>query len=83
VISQKQGVTQILPVYNSGAKVLELRAMDESDFGPMDINMIKFGDSMKDVNFCNMTTSFRYMVKEGTKPTDTGRTVTYELVNKD
>ena len=56
-------MVQILPVYNPDSQTLELRAHDEPRIAFGDINMIKFGDSANEVNFCNMTTSLKYKTK--------------------
>lgn len=81
MVSGDLEVVQILPVYNPDSSTLELRAHDEPKIAFADVNMIKFGDSTKEVNFCNMTTSLKYKTKSNPVVSKDGQTMTVDLVN--
>jgi alpha-glucosidase (family GH31 glycosyl hydrolase) len=82
LIGQDMAVTQILPDYNSGTQTLELRANDNVNIRLQDVNMIRFGNSQNEVNWCNMTTSFKYNVMKQETQND-GRTLIATLANND
>jgi len=70
-----------MPVYNVGASTLELRTYDEVYFMPQEVTMIRYGDSSKETNICNVTTSFKYMVKDGSDFTNVTTSMSVPLVN--
>jgi len=76
-------VSQIMPVFNDGASTLELRTYDETWFTPSELAMIRFGDSTKETNICNVTTSYRYMVKDAAPIKAAGTTLKLELINNE
>lgn len=81
MISSDLSAEQIMPVYNKDFKTLELRPHDGSSIPISKITMVKFGDSTKETNFCNMTTSFKYTAKAPTVATDK-KSMTVELTNE-
>lgn len=73
--------TTVAVNYNSGSEVLELRPVDEVNVAIKDINMIRFGDSSKDINMCEMSSTFKYKVNK-TEMVNGNRTMMVTLQNK-